>query len=88
MLTQKGGFALNNFIDIPSSISSLSIPIGIHHVPSKQKKKGNYNISINDKPLSNIMYNNIISTMKSSASFNITRKNKIKLNKKTRKYKK
>lgn len=87
MLIQKGGFALNNFIDIPSAISSLSIPVGIQVIPAKRKKIVNYNISISDKSLTNNMYNNIISTMKSSP-FKLTRKNKIKLNKKTRKNKK
>ncbi len=87
MSIQKGGFALNNFIDVPSTISSLSIPLGIQCIPSKKAKIVDYNISVSDKPISNIMYNNIISTMKSSP-FKLTRKNKIKLNKRTRKNKK
>lgn len=87
MLVQKGGFALNNFVDTPSTISSLSIPLGLQYLPIKDKKLINYDVKVNSKSIENNTYNNMLSLLKPS-SFNYTRKNKIKFSKKTRKNKK
>lgn len=80
MIIEKGGFALENFLDIPKGLSSLSIPCSLQHLQLKSKKNINYNVKVNDGFLNNMTYNNIISMVKPSP-FKLTKKNKIRLNK-------
>ena len=87
MSFQKGGLALNNFMDVSEGLSSLSIPLGLHYITNKYNKKINYKTTVSSKSINNNTYNNIITPVKLSP-FNISKKNKIKLNKRTRKRRK
>ena len=87
MTNQIGGLALKNFIIIDKKFENLSVPIGIHYNAPKNKQKINYSTRINNKVITNNLFYNLISLMKPSP-FRQTKKNKIKLNKITRKNKK
>jgi len=87
MTLQKGGLALQNFIDVPSGLSSLCIPLGLHCEPYKNKSKSNYKVTINTKTVNNNTFNNLISKAKSKP-FKSSKKNRLKINKLTRKNRK
>ena len=87
MTLQKGGLALQNFIDVPSGLSSLCIPLGIHCEPYKNKSKTNYKVTINTNSVNNNTFNNLINNAKTKP-FKRSKKNKLKINKGTRKNRK
>jgi hypothetical protein len=86
-MIQKGGLALHNFIDLPNGLSSLCIPLGLHCQVNKQTEKHNYKIVVSNKSINSNIYNNIISKAKSSP-FKSSKKNKIRLNRRTKKNRK
>lgn len=83
-MIQKGGLALHNFMDVPKGLSSLCIPLGLHCQVSTKNKKHKYKTIINNKSINNNTYNNIINKAKTSP-FKASKKNKIKLNRRTKK---
>lgn len=86
-MIQKGGLALNNFIDLPNGLNSLCIPLGLHCEVNNNNKKFNYKTLVSNKSINNNIFNNIINKAKSSP-FKSSKKNKIKLNRRTRKNRK
>lgn len=87
MTLQKGGIALQNFIDVPKGLSPLCIPLGLHCKPYKNKSKTNYKVIVNTKSINNNTFNNLINKAKSHP-FKSSKKNKLKINKRTRKNRK
>lgn len=86
-MIQKGGLALNNFIDLPKGLSSLCIPLGLHCQVNKKNKKYSYKTTINSKSINSNIFNNIINKAKSTP-FKSSKKNKIRLNRRTKKNRK
>ncbi len=87
MSNQIGGLALKNFIKVEKELENLSVPIGLHAITPNKRDSVKYELRINQKYVDNNLFDNMISLMKPSP-FRQSRKNKLKLNKKTRKNKK
>ena len=86
MSKQIGGLALKNYINTNNILSNLCVPIGIHYNTSSNDKIVNYEIKNNSKIMNDSLFNNILNLVKVS-KFKYSKKNKIKIGKKTRKRK-